>query len=179
MNQRAAGCRTEPLKATGSRGNMGTSCPRAGKHISVQELGKRPLGRLQNRLPRFNSGRGLQHFLSGTPSASVVRFRFQSRSGFVIGNGACAKLGKFPGSSVVEQPAVNRLVAGSNPARGANTYSLLFATVRHRAKNRCATNAFAPQLFSAARSAGGISGRETRLRQTADAEVVNREQATA
>lgn len=25
----------------------------------------------------------------------------------------------FPGSSVVEQPAVNRLVAGSNPARGA------------------------------------------------------------
>jgi hypothetical protein len=26
----------------------------------------------------------------------------------------------FPGSSVVEQPAVNRLVAGSNPARGAN-----------------------------------------------------------
>jgi hypothetical protein len=27
----------------------------------------------------------------------------------------------FPGSSVVEQPAVNRLVAGSNPARGANS----------------------------------------------------------
>ena len=26
----------------------------------------------------------------------------------------------FPGSSAVEQPAVNRLVAGSNPARGAN-----------------------------------------------------------
>jgi hypothetical protein len=26
-----------------------------------------------------------------------------------------------PGSSAVEQPAVNRLVAGSNPARGANT----------------------------------------------------------
>src|ERR1700721_827873 len=26
----------------------------------------------------------------------------------------------FPGSSVVEQPAVNRLVAGSNPARGAS-----------------------------------------------------------
>jgi hypothetical protein len=25
----------------------------------------------------------------------------------------------FPGSSAVEQPAVNRLVAGSNPARGA------------------------------------------------------------
>jgi hypothetical protein len=28
----------------------------------------------------------------------------------------------FPGSSVVEQPAVNRLVAGSNPARGANAF---------------------------------------------------------
>jgi hypothetical protein len=28
----------------------------------------------------------------------------------------------FPGSSAVEQPAVNRLVAGSNPARGANCH---------------------------------------------------------
>jgi hypothetical protein len=33
----------------------------------------------------------------------------------------------FPGSSVVEQPAVNRLVAGSNPARGANFKYLVFA----------------------------------------------------
>lgn len=32
----------------------------------------------------------------------------------------------FPGSSVVEQPAVNRLVAGSNPARGANANHLIF-----------------------------------------------------
>jgi hypothetical protein len=31
----------------------------------------------------------------------------------------CRSTGLFPGSSVVEQPAVNRLVAGSNPARGA------------------------------------------------------------
>ena len=31
----------------------------------------------------------------------------------------------FPGSSVVEQPAVNRLVAGSNPARGANIFKHL------------------------------------------------------
>ena len=29
-------------------------------------------------------------------------------------------LASFPGSSAVEQPAVNRLVAGSNPARGAS-----------------------------------------------------------
>ena len=28
----------------------------------------------------------------------------------------------IPGSSAVEQPAVNRLVAGSNPARGANYF---------------------------------------------------------
>ena len=37
--------------------------------------------------------------------------------------GASAGLGEFPpflGSSTVEHPAVNRRVAGSNPARGAN-----------------------------------------------------------
>ena len=34
-------------------------------------------------------------------------------------------LRKFPGSSAVEQPAVNRLVAGSNPARGANKINSL------------------------------------------------------
>jgi hypothetical protein len=44
--------------------------------------------------------------------------RFAKQSSFVIG--ALARgTGLFPGSSVVEQPAVNRLVAGSNPARGA------------------------------------------------------------
>jgi hypothetical protein len=31
----------------------------------------------------------------------------------------------FPGSSAVEQPAVNRLVAGSNPARGATFHQQL------------------------------------------------------
>ena len=44
---------------------------------------------------------------------------FQSRRGFVIGNRVGARAAVFPGSSAVEQPAVNRLVAGSNPARGA------------------------------------------------------------
>ena len=40
----------------------------------------------------------------------------------------------FPGSSAVEQPAVNRLVAGSNPARGAILLqSCLAAFVFHRA----------------------------------------------
>ena len=33
---------------------------------------------------------------------------------------------KFLGSSVVEQSAVNRLVAGSNPARGAQKMKPLF-----------------------------------------------------
>jgi hypothetical protein len=33
-------------------------------------------------------------------------------------------LALFLGSSVVEQPAVNRLVAGSNPARGAKLYAV-------------------------------------------------------
>ena len=43
---------------------------------------------------------------------------------------ASHKWASFPGSSVVEPPAVNRLVAGSNPARGAifllPVYKLLF-----------------------------------------------------
>src|SRR5262245_13335860 len=41
---------------------------------------------------------------------------------FVIGRAALSGA-VFPGSSVVEQPAVNRLVAGSNPARGAKFYA--------------------------------------------------------
>jgi hypothetical protein len=40
------------------------------------------------------------------------------------------KLLLFPGSSVVEQPAVNRLVAGSNPARGAKRFQLLSGVTR-------------------------------------------------
>jgi hypothetical protein len=45
-----------------------------------------------------------------------------NRRSLCYSNGACAMgFRRFPGSSVVEQPAVNRLVAGSNPARGANT----------------------------------------------------------
>lgn len=35
----------------------------------------------------------------------------------------------IPGSSVVEQPAVNRLVAGSNPARGANRNRQVFEII--------------------------------------------------
>jgi hypothetical protein len=36
------------------------------------------------------------------------------------------KMGMFPGSSMVERSAVNRNVAGSSPARGANLSSLGF-----------------------------------------------------
>jgi hypothetical protein len=76
---------------------------------------------LQNRLPRFNSGRGLQpSLLRSFGSANQTKACFQSRHGFVIGKRIRARAAAlFPGSSVVEQPAVNRLVAGSNPARGA------------------------------------------------------------
>ncbi len=43
----------------------------------------------------------------------------------------------FPGSSVVEQPAVNRLVAGSNPARGAKSTSTLGPKFRDTAPGLC------------------------------------------
>src|SRR6202050_423646 len=66
----------------------------------------------------------------------VLKCCYASLSGFVI---CYLLLAPFPGSSVVEQPAVNRLVAGSNPARGANTINslpgrglaLILAEVRH------------------------------------------------
>src|SRR5262249_45174634 len=104
---------------------------------------------LQNRLPRFNSGRGLQlsqscSFWLGGPSRwgrrradegrrsgwgrrtgteALLPFRcFKSRCGFVIATRLHASAVVFPGSSVVEQPAGNRLVAGSNPARGAKSH---------------------------------------------------------
>jgi hypothetical protein len=48
----------------------------------------------------------------------VTSSRFAKR-GWLCYRPGCRGNGPFPGSSVVEQPAVNRLVAGSNPARGA------------------------------------------------------------
>jgi hypothetical protein len=53
--------------------------------------------------------------------------RFAKQRSFVIG-ALARSAGLFPGSSVVEQPAVNRLVAGSNPARG--------ATIKQRLSDR-------------------------------------------
>ena len=106
---------------------------------------------LQNRVPRFNSGRGLQPSLA--QRVKVARRSFMRRRATRVaasyGKAAQAKPRQthrdfrriaafkagpallyalrarqllFPGSSAVEQPAVNRLVAGSNPARGA-TYN--------------------------------------------------------
>ena len=59
-----------------------------------------------------------------TGPAFARRGGFQSGAGFVIcGFRRASRL--FPGSSAVEQPAVNRLVAGSNPARGAKIINKL------------------------------------------------------
>ena len=95
---------------------------------------------LQNRVPRFNSGRGLQPSLlrsfgsaslfcegcrAEAPAKAGHSFSTLSKASLLCYIGAdTSRL--FPGSSVVEQPAVNRLVAGSNPARGA-TYRLCTA----------------------------------------------------
>jgi hypothetical protein len=59
------------------------------------------------------------------PSRSVTAKRFTGRSPAVIScplrpRGFRSHKDLIPGSSAVEQPAVNRLVAGSNPARGAS-----------------------------------------------------------
>jgi hypothetical protein len=66
--------------------------------------------------------------------ASVVGLRLASLIWLDIGR-------LFPGSSVVEQPAVNRLVGGSNPSRGAifekelgeKFIKLFFMAYRHAA----------------------------------------------
>ena len=81
---------------------------------------------LQNRVPRFNSGRGLQ---ASSWQSARIGFRrrisrFASSGPFVIGQGGSVPP-LLPGSSAVEQPAVNRLVAGSNPARGASSFKNL------------------------------------------------------
>src|SRR5262245_14885317 len=75
-------------------------------------------------MPRFERLGSSRHFrvcrrqsLFPAPPALPA---LQTEQAFVIGRPPfCAP---FPGSSVVEQPAVNRLVAGSNPARGATCF---------------------------------------------------------
>ena len=63
--------------------------------------------------------------------------RFPSVDRFVIGCGLRTDcVASFPGSSVVEHSTVNRMVAGSNPARGANILSCIL----HNVVARCAVS---------------------------------------
>ena len=87
---------------------------------------------LQNRVPRFNSGRGLHprcrahpRWVDGCRRRVDLWAPMHLRSWrhlFELLRGATPTrvTGLFRGSSAVEQPAVNRLVVGSNPTRGAN-----------------------------------------------------------
>ena len=56
----------------------------------------------------------------GTGNVNSVRHAaFKAGAALLYATAITRAAALFPGSSVVEQPAVNRLVAGSNPARGA------------------------------------------------------------
>jgi hypothetical protein len=79
-----------------------------------------PLHGLQIRARRFDSGRGHQPAKRRATAGKPVRSSRFAKRGWLCYRPGCRGNGLFPGSSVVEQPAVNRLVAGSNPARGAN-----------------------------------------------------------
>ena len=80
-------------------------------------------------LPGFNSGRGLRkpfaqpalrrRAVAPATSIPVRHAAFKAGAALLYANALARAAAMFPGSSVVEQPAVNRLVAGSNPARGA------------------------------------------------------------
>ena len=70
---------------------------------------------LQIRVPRFNSGRGLQPLLLALCKAGGLCYRPDVNPDL------------FPGSSAVERSTVNRMVACSNQARGANTLERLFS----------------------------------------------------
>ena len=82
--------------------------------------------------PVWDNGRGLQPSLAKAKrrEASARRCAAARQLSTARGEIGAFKAGSallyaslaralFPGSSAVEQPAVNRLVAGSNPARGA------------------------------------------------------------
>ena len=77
----------------------------------------------------------------------------------------CMAAPAFRGSSVVEQPAVNRLVVGSNPTRGAssNARPPCVAAVRQRALDRVALLRPRSPYPSRSRSPyGDVSGRHVR-----------------
>ncbi len=68
--------------------------------------------------------------LSVAPGTDTRAYAFAKRLGFVMR--PLPQHGLFPGSSVVEQPAVNRLVAGSNPARGATKIKDFCIAAHHK-----------------------------------------------
>jgi hypothetical protein len=72
----------------------------------------------------------LQRFLAALISRGAAYFPLCKPQGLCYTQpGAKHWFALFLGSSVVEQPAVNRLVAGSNPARGAKHLNRLRKTV--------------------------------------------------
>jgi hypothetical protein len=80
---------------------------------------------LQNRVPRFNSGRGLQQLRGARAVCNCVRradFTLCKRGALCYRRDGRSPWPLLPGSSAVEQPAVNRLVDGSNPSRGAKQH---------------------------------------------------------
>jgi hypothetical protein len=80
-------------------------------------------------LPQKNAGKSLWHnyfrpSIDATENPAI--WCFASPGGFVIRSGlANDRFALFLGSSAVEHSTVNRMVAGSNPARGANTIKYL------------------------------------------------------
>jgi hypothetical protein len=77
-------------------------------------------------------------------SMAIWPSALQGLNPFVIGRSRSLRR-VFPGSSVVEQPAVNRLVAGSNPARGATVIQRVQAGARpNNASGRLAGASAAP-----------------------------------
>src|SRR5947207_12408395 len=69
----------------------------------------------ENSLPR----REFRLLLDTVPERTISSFA--SLGGFVIRSASRTPFRLFLGSSAVEHSTVNRMVAGSNPARGANT----------------------------------------------------------
>jgi hypothetical protein len=105
-------------------------------HIRLDSVQKRP-GTALCRPGNRDMMASLANCEPKDKSNSLEKLRkaaLQSRKGFAIGSHVhTSRL--FPGSSVVEQPAVNRLVAGSNPARGATFISQISCS-RYRGLKR-------------------------------------------
>ena len=103
-----------PVCKTGYAGSIPAV---ASSRLSSAEL--RPRRAASPILRRFEKGQAGPGIIAKLKVANLAR-----RRSFVYALSVTACRASFPGSSVVEQPAVNRLVAGSNPARGAKSQFL-------------------------------------------------------